>query len=155
MATRYLPDADHIIRLVKPSLVMRDENREVIGCFPGAFKLREGNGALEGEKNLSVSWLEFFPGSKSKRLQQVRDHTELKVRPNHGFAGINVGDLRQACASVSVNVRVIHEPTKGNHAHAAIHRYPRDHDELFGILANMASRDLTLASDIPTTELPK
>jgi hypothetical protein len=137
MPTKYLPEADHVIRIVKPGLVMRDEANQVIGCFPQAFRLRDD------ERDLSVNWLEYFPGTKEERLRQVRDHAEV-VRPNTGFACINVGVIHETCADLSLKVRIIHEPTEGNPAHSAIHRYPRDHDELFSILANIAGRDLTL-----------
>jgi hypothetical protein len=155
MPNHYLPEADHVVRLVKPSLLMRDEDTNaVIGCFPQAFELREASEHREAERDLSVSWLEFFAGSKTERLQQVRNHAEMTLRPNHGFACLNVGEIHQTCKSVSVKVRIIHEPTRGNPAHAAIHRYPRDHDELFAILANIASQDLTLARDIPPSDPP-
>jgi hypothetical protein len=142
MPTKYLPEADHVIRIVKPSLVMRDEANQVIGCFPQAFRLRDD------ERDLSVNWLEHFPGAKEERLRQVRDHAEVEVRPNTGFACINVGVIHESCADLSLEVRIIHEPTDDNPAHSAIHRYPRNHDELFIVLANIAGRDLTLARNI-------
>ncbi len=142
MPTKYLPKTDHVIRIVKPSLVMRDdETKQVIGCFPQAFRLRDD------ERDLSVNWLEYFSGTKEERIRQVRDHAEVDVRPNTGFACLKVGTIHQTCDSLNLKVRIIHEPTDGNPAHSAIHRYPRDHDELFSILANIAGLDLTLARD--------
>jgi hypothetical protein len=44
---------------------MRDETtNEIIGCFPDAFGLREG------ERNLSVSWLEYFGQNRLENLRQ-------------------------------------------------------------------------------------
>lgn len=147
MPTLYLPEGDHISRIVKPSQLMRDEvTQAVIGCFPDAFKLRDA------EVNLSVSWLEFFSGTTQQRLQQVRDHAEMELRPNHGFANLNVGDTNATCQTMGHKVRIIHEPTDGNPAHSEIHRYPRDHDELFARLASIASQNLTLCRDLSAKE---
>ena len=121
---------------------MRDENtNDVIGVFPAAFKMRDG------ENDLSVNWLQHFSGSKGDRLRSVRDHAELELGKNYGFAVLNVGEFKTACESVHGKVRVIHEPTT-DPSHAAVHRYPREHDELFAILANMAKRDFRLVREL-------
>jgi hypothetical protein len=73
----------------------------------------------------------------------------MELRNNHGFAVLNVGEAKGACESVHGKVRVIHEPTPADPSHSAIHRYPRDHDELYAILAAMAANNLTLNRDIP------
>ena len=100
MPTQYLPEPDHIIRIVKPSQLMRDElTGAVIGCFPEAFKLRYA------EVNLSVNWLEFFSGTKQERLQQVRDHAEMELRPNHGFASLTVGETSVVCKTLAHLIR--------------------------------------------------
>jgi hypothetical protein len=122
---------------------MRDEiTNKVVGIFSDAFKMRDV------EKTLSVNWLEYFPGSKVERLQKVREHSELDLGNNYGFAVLNVGTFSAACESVHGKVRVIYEPTT-DPSHAAMHRYPREHDELFAILANIAKNDFTLIRDLP------
>lgn len=144
MPSTYLPETDHVVRIIpKPAnLMWNDDKTAAIGIFPQAFVLRGD------EDNLSVSWLEHFSGSKNERMKQVRDHAELTLKPRSGLAVLNVGELKGACEACNVKVRVIHEPTSENPAHAGIHRYPREHNELFPLLANIAAADLTLNRDI-------
>lgn len=122
---------------------MRDENtKAAIGIFPEAFSLREG------ERDLSVSWLEYFSGDRMQRLRQVIDHAELELNPRHGFATLQVGIFADICAAHSAKVRIIHEPTDGNPAHSSVHRYPRENQELVAVLANLASQHLTVVGDL-------
>jgi hypothetical protein len=126
---------------------MWDEvTKEAVGVFPAAFELRPG------EKDLSVNWMEFFPGDRKERLRQVVKHAELKLRPNHGYGIIQVGDVHDTCANQGAKVRIIHEPTTGNPGHAAVHQYPVDNASLMAVLANLAGRDLTLVRDIGNSE---
>lgn len=145
MPTKYLPPEDHIARHIKPSLIQRDEDtKAVVGIFPEAFALREG------ERDLSMNWLEFFSGSRIEQLRQVRGHIELTLTPRHGFGVLRVAAFADACVAQGAKVRIIHEPTDGNPAHSSVHRYPRDNHELAAILANLAGNDLTLVADLPT-----
>jgi hypothetical protein len=144
MPTIHLPSDDHIARHIKPRLVKKDEvTKNAIGVFPEAFALREG------ERDLSVNWLEFFPGDETEQLRQVIRHTELKLNARHGFGILQVGQFSNVCAIHGAKVRIIHERTDGNPAHASVHRYPRDNDHLSAVLANMAGRHLVLVGDVP------
>lgn len=143
MPHKDLPEADHVVRFIKPSLILWDETTgEAKGCFPQAFRLRDG------EAYLSVSWLEFFPGSRTESLQRIREHAEHGIRARHGFGVLNVGQMHQAAQSVSEKIRIIHEPTDGNPSHSSVRRYPNNNEEFFALLANLAARNLVLSRDI-------
>lgn len=146
MAHKDLPDADHVVRFIKPTLIVWDETTGAAkGCFPQAFRLREG------EEYLSVSWLEFFPGSRTESLRKIREHAEHKIRGSHGFGILNVGQMHQVAKDVSEKIRIIHEPTDGNPSHSSVRRYPKDKDEFFALLASMAGKDLVLSRDVPSS----
>lgn len=146
MTTKYLPRDHHIARHIKPRLIMWDEDTgEAVGVFPEAFALRDG------EKDLSVSWLEFFPGSRQEQLAKVKEHTELTLNPRHGFSVLSVESFMETCVTQNAKVRIIHEPTAGNPAHSAVHRYPRDNAELRAVLANISGRTLTLVRELDRT----
>lgn len=144
MPTTYLPPEDHVARHIKPRLIKLDEDtNEPIGVFPEAFQLRDG------ERDLSVNWLEYFPGDRAEQLRQVVDHSELTLKARDGFGVLRVGELSEVCERHGAKVRVIHERTEKNPAHAAVHLYPRDNRELEAVLANVAGQDLMLVGAIP------
>jgi hypothetical protein len=136
MATKYLPDEDHVVRHINSQLLIRDVADHVIGCFPQAFERRPA------EKYLSASWLEFFPGNKHERTIAVVGAVAKArtVKPAHGFALGNVAEVKDACASFGSKIRVIHEPNKNNPntAYTAIRNYRSDEVQLLQLLANEA-----------------
>ena len=140
MATKYLPDADHVVRHIGSQLLERDGNDRLIGCFPQAFELRPD------EKYLSASWLEFFNGTRQERLERTAQAcAKLRtVRPKHGFVIGNVGVVKEACASFNQKIRVIHEPND-NPAYTAIRNYKSDDLELLELLASDAWSDVVEA----------
>jgi hypothetical protein len=143
MPTTYLPPEDHIARHIRPRLVQRDEvTKEPIGIFPEAFHLRDT------DRDLSVNWLEHFPGGRNEQLGQVINHSELQLKARDGFGVLRVGALSEVCERHGAKVRVIHDPTPKNPAHAAVHRYPRDNHALESTLANLAGQDLTMVGDV-------
>ena len=135
MATKYLPDTDHVVRHINSQLLIRDGD-QVIGCFPQAFELKPG------ERYLSASWLEFFSGSNEERRSAViaAIASARAVKPSHGFAFGNVGEVKDACVMFGVKVRVIHEPDKSNPnpAYTAIRNFKSDEIELLQLLASDA-----------------
>lgn len=149
MATVYLPDNDHVVRHVPANLVERDEETGVvIGVFPQAFALRDG------EDYLSASWLEHFPGSRDERVRlTVAAFAAVRnVRPRQGIAIGCVEDVRQACAGYRLNVRFCHEPN-GNPAYTAVRRYRSESDELLELLSSEAWCDVVeLAQFMPILE---
>ena len=48
-----LPNDNHVARLIRFQSLVREDDK-VVGIFPHAFKMREG------EDYLSVSWVEYF-----------------------------------------------------------------------------------------------
>ena len=144
MPTTYLPAEDHVARHIKPKLIKWDEaTKEPIGIFPEAFSLRER------DRDLSVNWVEFYPGDRAARLRQVIDHSELELKARDGFGIIQVGVVAEVCDRHGAKVRIIHDPTLKNPAHAGMHRYPRDNRALEATLANLAGQDLTLVRNVP------
>jgi hypothetical protein len=137
MAIKYLPDKDHVVRHVNSQLLIRDDaTGNVIGCFPQAFQLKQD------EKYLSASWLEFFPGAKGQQVASViaAMAAARTVKPSHGFALGIVGEVKDACSSFGLKIRVIHEPAKSNPnpAYTAIRNYKSDELELLQLLAGDA-----------------
>lgn len=144
MATKYLPDADSVVRHISSQLLVR-ENGRVIGCFPQAFELREN------EEYLSTSWLEYFPGSSEERMTAVVAAVAKarKVKASHGFATGNVRAVKDACGSFGLKIRVIHEPSDDNPnpAYTAIRRYRSDDLQLLELLASDAWSRVVEAED--------
>jgi hypothetical protein len=146
MATKYLPDEDHILRHVGFALLIRDPGDDrVIGCFPAAFELR-------GTENyLSASWLEYFPGNKRERIvSSIGACGKARtVKPSHGFAIGNVGSVKEACGSFGQKIRVIHEPAADNPnpAYTAVRRFKSDDLELLALLANEAWAEVIEVKD--------
>jgi hypothetical protein len=145
MATKYLPDDHHVVRHVNSQLLVRDADDRVIGCFPHAFELKPT------EKYLSASWLEFFPGTKDQRTAAViaAMAAARTVKPSHGFAFGNVGEVKEACASFGQKIRVIHEPAKTNPnpAYTAVRNFKSDDLELLQLLAGEAWSFVVEAKD--------
>lgn len=132
MAIKYLPDEDHVVRHVSSQLLIREDD-QVVGCFPQAFELRPG------ERYLSASWLEYFPGNLMERRKAVVAAVAAarSVRPSHGFAFGNVGEVKDACSAFGMRIRVIHEPDSSNPnpAYTAIRNFKSDDIELLQLLA--------------------
>lgn len=79
-----LPNDNHVVRYVKPSLI----DEEVVDG--SAFVLRDN------EYGLSVNWLEAFGGSDQQiQLNNVRRVFRLKKSKNGRFAKLNVGDTKR------------------------------------------------------------
>jgi len=143
MPTTYLPPEHHIARHIKPRLVQRDEEtNEPIGIFPEAFQLRDA------ERDLSVNWLEHFRGDRTEQLRQVIAHSELKLKARDGFGVLQVGVVSEICERHGAKVRIIHDPTPKNPAHAGVHRYPRGNFALEAALANLAGQELTMVGNV-------
>lgn len=83
MTGNQLPEDDHVVRYVKPSLV---EDETIDG---GAFLLRTSETAL------SVNWMEAFDGNRQDRLSEVRRLCRLNLARNGRFALFNVGEAKR------------------------------------------------------------
>ena len=75
--------------------------------------------------------------------------SKLDVKPRSGFAVGQVEQIDSACKKYEKKVRFIHEPEDDNEAHAALHGWPRDADDLFEALAAESWSETILNKDIP------
>lgn len=140
LPTTYVPDADTLVRYVKPSLVMRNpETGAVEGVFPDAFRLRaEDHGAL------SCAWLEHYAGTRSEQLLAsiAQFKVALSVKKSAVFAVGNAGAIKSACSKYDVGVRIVHAPEANHEAHAEVRRFQDQEEELLALLAEDAWSEL-------------
>lgn len=90
MIGKDLPDKDHVIRYVRPTLI---DNGVVSG---GAFCLRKI------ETGLSVYWLEVFGGNKNYQINRARESCDLTPAKSGKFAELNVGITKRHVNSNSI-----------------------------------------------------
>ncbi|MDE2875358.1 MAG: hypothetical protein OXQ93_07960 [Gemmatimonadota bacterium] len=96
-----LPAGDHVVRFVKPSMILED------GTPDGSdFRLRPHR---PDEKGLSVNWLEAFEPPKTQQLSEVRRVFRLSVRRNGRFAELDVGETLRAVSEELTTLRMIHD----------------------------------------------
>ncbi len=91
-----IPDAHHIVRYVRPTLV---DGEAVDGS---AFLLRSN------EERLSVNWLEVFGGNDEHRqLGEVRRLFRLRLARNGRFAKLNVGATKQYVSEAAEELGIV------------------------------------------------
>jgi hypothetical protein len=76
---------------------------------------------------------------------------QLEVKPRDGFTAGNVGKIVEVCQGFEVRVRLLHEKKAENMGYCAIRGVPRDHMELFEMLAAEAFTDTRLAEAVHTS----
>lgn len=97
-----LPADDHVVRYVKPSMILED------GTPDGSdFCLRVSR---PDEKGLSVNWLEAFESPKTQQLSEVRRLFRLSVRRNGRFAELDVGATLRTVSEEMTTLRMVHDP---------------------------------------------
>ena len=97
-----IPQADHIVRYVKPSMVQDD------GTADGSdFRLRPTRPDGTG---LSVNWLEAFEPGKRNQLDEVRRLFRLRRQPNGRFAEMSVGTITRQVAEELETLQIVHDP---------------------------------------------
>ena len=97
-----LPADDHIVRYVKPSMILED------GRADGSdFRLRRNR---PDEAGLSVNWLEAFEPGTTRQLSEVRRLCRLTLRPSGRFAEMNVGAVGRRVAEELDTLRILHDP---------------------------------------------
>ena len=140
-----LPPEDHVVRWVRKRELRRDSDDNVIGVLPDAFNRRKG------EEYLSSTWLEHFSPDYEKGLSAAAAaiRRQLEVKPRDGFTVGSVGKIVETCSRFEVRVRLLHEGTEENTGYSAIRGIPRDHMELFEMLAADVFTDTRVASSIP------
>ncbi|MCY4426047.1 MAG: hypothetical protein OXC05_03315 [Halieaceae bacterium] len=124
MTGNEIPEDDHVVRYVKPSLI---DGETVDG---GAFVLKLS------ETGLSVNWLEVLVGNgHDKQLDEVRRLSRLGMSKNGRFAKLNVGDTKQyisdnaEASGISMVLNITEAPL------AATHQFEADpsHAEITGL----------------------
>lgn len=144
--SRSVPNSDHILRYVPwKQLIKDDDERTVIGVFPQAFELRDG------EEYLSVTWVEYFTAPTICDRLQVAVQTfrqTMKAGVQSRYLMGNVGVVHGVCENNDSRVRILHEPDK-NPGHAAIRRLPKDDLKLMTHLATAAFTAYVNNRDVP------
>lgn len=145
MKYQALPPNDHVVRYVPWGKLLKDENDNVIGFLGEAFRRRSNEDAL------SATWAEYFKGSSQTQITSsiLAIRASRSVGGKSCFAIGGVAAISDACAQRNQKVRIIHEPTTENKAHASVRRIPRDDMELLEILATEAWAELVPNSSIP------
>jgi hypothetical protein len=151
MKGQNLPREDHILRLVSPSRLRKDENNVVIGVLHTAFERKPD------EEGLSVTWLEYFAGTRpDQEVAAVHAMRASNISPgkNAAFAIGNVGAIVDTCTDCGHKVRIIHWPEPDNKAHAEIRQLPRDDLQLLERLAATVWSATILNNVIPAGAMP-
>ena len=125
-----IPDQDHVLRYVKPSLL---DGTHVDG---GAFVLREA------EIGLSVNWLEIFEDDDhTDPVNEIRRLSRISLASTGKFAKLNVRQTKQYVsaaageAGISLDLSVLEAPLAGtpdfepDPSHAEIHGLPNYADD--------------------------
>ena len=128
MSGQELTDDSHVVRYAKPTLVRED------GSVGGeAVQLRSG------EENLSVNWLECFPGiSKPQQVDEVRRRSRLQLRPTGRFAELQVGPTKQHLHAELASLRFVHDPLPAEGEFEA----DPSHSEITGLPADSPEAEL-------------
>jgi len=129
----YIRDEDHVMRHVSYKRLLKDEEGKPIGGFlPQAFELKEG------EKGLSVNWLEYFKGTHQDNIEaSVRKFRDTRdVGRSSAFGIGNVKEIQDVCAENGAHkVRIVLDEKDDNKSHSIIIRLPRDNLDLLQSLA--------------------
>lgn len=152
-----LPAGDEITRWIKPKLLGKDDDGQVIvdgnGCpskvFPEAFALGDD------EDSLSVTWLQHFGPERVEHLpkaaEAIRASMESKTLQAKGALAVaNVGVVLAAGRDHGAKLRILEDPVDGNDGHAEIRRYPYEMGLLQSVMANEVFTERHLYRDVKT-----
>lgn len=150
-----LPPGDEITRWIKPKLLGKDDDGQVIvddsgrplKVFTEAFALGDG------EDSLSVTWLQHFGPERLEHLPRaadaIRTSMESKtLQPKGALAIANVDLVLATGRNHGVKMRILEDPVDGNDGHAEIRRYPQEMGLLQNILANEVFAERYLYGDV-------
>ncbi len=116
-----LPNRDHVVRYVKPSMVRED------GTVDGAdFRLRPHR---PDDIGLSVNWLEIFGSDHAHQLDEVRRLSRLRLKATGRFAEMNIGEVRSKVAQELDTLGIVHCPLEAT----ADHEADPSHAEIAGL----------------------
>ena len=91
-----LNDWDHVVRLVKPSLVE---------TLPSAAAFLDNR-----QRPASMNWLECFNPPRENQLREVRSRIRLTLRVNARFVELNVGDAKDTAAEYGTTLAFVKKP---------------------------------------------
>lgn len=121
MKENELPNHDHVVRYVKPSMVRED------GTVDGAdFRLRPHR---PDDTGLSVNWLEVFGSDHAHQLGEVRRLSRLRLKAAGRFAEMNIGEVRSKVAQELDTLGIVHYPLEAT----ADHEADPSHAEITGL----------------------
>lgn len=145
-----IPDEDHVMRHVSYKRLLKDEDGQPIGgFFPQAFQLKEG------EKGLSVNWLEYFKGTHNENIETSvqKFRATRDIRKSSAF-GISVTkQIINVCANHGADkVRVVLDEMDDNKSHSLIIRLPENDLDLLQSLAVNSFVECVFDSEIKRSD---
>ena len=135
-----IPDSDNVLRWARASHLMRDNDGNIIGCFPELFKLRP-----QDKGSVSVNWPEYYVGEDSQ-LQIKKSISDFrknflkgkKIPTQSAFTKLYVKELKKISKANSVSIRVVTEYSDSNKSHAGIRQLPQNNNFFFDDLCELA-----------------
>ena len=141
MTGENLPDGDHVVRYVKPSMVLDD------GTADGSdFCLRPHR---PDETGLSVNWLQAFGLGRALGLAEVRRLSRLSLKLTGRFAEMNVGKVKHRVAEEIGTLRILHDPLEADArfepdpSHAEITGLPPSESDLAMLVGDLIAECVT------------
>lgn len=134
-----LPLEDHVLRYGAYNRLHRDpDTDQPIALSHQAFNLRP-----EDERQLSVTWVQYFEGdevaSLTSAVQAFRASMSkpLTSKVKGAFGRAEVGQIIEVFRRYSQprKVRILHDPTPENPAHSVVTNFEDQHKDLLDILA--------------------
>ncbi len=140
-----IPDEHHIVRFCPKRVIERDiTTKSIVGLFPQAFELRDG------EEYLSNSYLEHFSDRTTplKSVLTAFRSRPLNIKPKDALATVSVSGIHECARARDCSLRVLHEPEEFPD-YATIRRLPQPNDlELCELLATVATLTIDEVSTI-------
>lgn len=91
-----LNDSDHVVRLVKPSLVE---------TLPSSAAFLDNR-----HRPASMNWLECFDPPRENQLHEVRSRIRLTLRVNARFVELNVGAAKDTAEEFGTTLAFVKKP---------------------------------------------
>lgn len=113
-----LPSPGRLVRYVSYGKMRKDENDNFFGPEASAFALRNS------ESYLSVTWCEYFEGSKDEQLRCSIDairNSNLDVKPKACFCVAQIEIVFAAINDFGAVARAVYYPEHDNIAHAGVY----------------------------------
>lgn len=127
-----LPNPSRVVRDVPYSRMERDsETDEYLRPYPSAFQLKEG------ERDLSVTWCEYFSGSPDEQLRCAIEALRKSrvIKSSACFCAASTPNILGAIADAGGKGRAVFLPVESNQAHAGILGIDRENTLLLQLLS--------------------